>query len=55
MHYAPKVTCPLLYTSGVTGTSLRREAARTMVREVSMQSLVLKNGHDMRGAKESAV
>ena len=55
LHYTPKVTCPLLYTSEITGTSLRRGAARTMVREVSMQSVVLKTGHDMRGARESAV
>ena len=49
------MTCPLLYTSEITGTSLRRGAARIMVREVSMQSVVLKTGHDMRGARESAV
>ena len=55
LYYAPKVTCPLLYTSEVTGTSLRRGAPRTVVREVSMQSVVLKTGHDMRGARESAV
>ena len=55
LYYAPKVTCPLLYTSEITGTSLRRGAARTMGSEVSMQSVALKTGHDMRGARESAV
>jgi hypothetical protein len=50
-----KITAPLLWDSDVTGTSLRRGAARIMVRKVRMQEVVAKTGHDMRGARESTV
>lgn len=39
-----KVTAPLLWDSDVTGTSLRRGAARIMVRKVRMQEVVAKTG-----------
>jgi hypothetical protein len=50
-----KVTAPLLWDSEVTGTSLRRGSTRVMVRKVSMQAVVSKTGHDMKGARESSV
>lgn len=50
-----KVTAPLLWDSDVTGTSLRRGSTRVMVRKVSMQAVVSKTGHDMKGSRESSV
>ena len=50
-----KVVAPLLWDSAVTGTSLRRGAARIMVRKVKLQAVVAKTGHDMRGSRESSV
>jgi hypothetical protein len=50
-----KITASLLWDNEVTGTSLRRGAARTMVRKVDLQSVVAKTGHDMRGSRDSTV
>jgi hypothetical protein len=50
-----KMTAPLLWESDVTGTSLRRGSAQVMVRKVSMQAVVAKTGHDMKGSSESSV
>lgn len=50
-----KITAPLLWESDVTGTSLRRGSAQVMVRKVSMQAVVAKTGHDMKGSRESSV
>lgn len=50
-----RITAPLLWDSDVTGTSLRRGAARIMVRKVKIQEVVAKTGHDMKGTRESTV
>lgn len=50
-----KVTASLLWDSNITGTSLRRGSTQVMVRKVSMQAVVAKTGHDMRGSRESSV
>lgn len=50
-----KVVASLLWDNEVTGTSLRRGAARITVRKVDLQAVVAKTGHDMRGSRESSV
>ena len=50
-----KVVASLLWDNEVTGTSLRRGAARIMVRKIDLQAVVAKTGHDMRGSRESSV
>lgn len=50
-----KITASLLWSSDVTGTSMRRGSTRVMVRKVSMQAVVAKTGHDMKGSRESSV
>ena len=50
-----KITAPLMWSSDVTGTSMRRGSTRVMVRKVSMQAVVAKTGHDMKGSRESSV
>ena len=50
-----RITAPLLWDSDVTGKSLTRGATRVMVRKVSMQAVVAKVGHDMRGSREPSV
>ena len=49
------ITASLMWNSDVTATSMSRGSTRVMVRKVSMQAVVAKTGHDMKGSRESSV